>query len=157
MDSCDQLRRELRDAKAERTRELDLARRRFWLGLLGLDFVLDWQERDAVDRAVAGFLGLVQVGEVVLALEQLFHLLRTLALRTGRTAAAGFLGAMGRRVLGTVALTFLLMDIAIGYGRWTEEERRVERRYRARLGRVYRETDCAERDRIFQEEGVPTP
>ena len=76
MDACEQLKRDLRDALDERDRELDLARRRFWLGLLGLDFVLDWEERGAVDRAVSGFLTMVQTGEVVLGLQELYRILR---------------------------------------------------------------------------------
>jgi hypothetical protein len=156
MDPCEQLRRDLRDARAEREGELDRARRRFWLGLFGLDFVLDWQERSAVDRALGGFLALVQTGEVVLAVDQLFRVLHALARSTGRTAAVRAIGGIAGRFLGLAALGLLVMDIAAGYDRWTRTERRIEERFtaRARDLRARAEGSCDGVERIFREEGV---
>jgi hypothetical protein len=157
MDACEQLKRDLRDALDERDRELDLARRRFWLGLLGLDFVLDWEERGAVDRAVAGFLTLVQTGEVVLGLQELYRILRGLALATGRRSAARILGRTASRMLGMVALSLLVVDILAGYARWEEEEVNVRRRYRARIRDLRSKTECPDPDRVFSELGIAVP
>lgn len=153
MDACAQLRRDLRDAVAEREREMDLARRRFWLGLLGLDFVLDWEERGSVDRAVSGFLGMVQAGEVYLALRELLTIFRGMARASGRAGAGRVLG----RMLGTVALALLVVDVITGYTRWQAEEVNVERRYRARIREIHHETTCAYWAKVFEEEGVVRP
>lgn len=157
MDACEQLKRDLTDALEERDRELETARRRFWLGLLGLDFVLDWEERSAVDRAVGGFLALVQAGEVVLAVQQLFRILRGVALAGGRASAARVLAHTARRMLGMVALTLLVVDVVTGYARWEEEELNIRRRFAARIRELRKDTTCAHPDRIFSELGVPLP
>ena len=157
MDPCAQLRHDLRDARAERERELDLARRRFWLGIFGLDFILDWEERSAVDRALAGFLLVVQTGEIVLAVRELFRILQALALRTGRRAAGRLIGRIGGRVLGLAAIGFLILDVATGYDRWLRTQERVEDRFRARTAGLFRETECQDPARIFREEGIPVP
>lgn len=136
---------------------MELARRRFWLGLLGLEFILDWEERGPVDRALAGFLFMVQAGEIVLAVQQLFRILRALALRTGRSAAARVIGLTGRRLLGAVALGFLVVDMAMGYARWQEEEARIHRRFLARVRRLREETTCPDAAAIFRAEGVALP
>lgn len=157
MDPCAQLRRDLIDAVRERDRELDLARRRFWLGLLGLDFILDWEERSTVDRALGGFLAMVQTGEVILALQQLLRVFGGLARRTGRRTAERILGRLLGRTLGLVAVSMLAVDILVGYTRWEEEEVRIRRRFTARLRQLLEETRCARPQRIFHEEGVPLP
>lgn len=157
MDACEQLRRDLRDALGERERELELARRRFWLGLLGLEFVLDWEERGTVDRAIAGFLCMVQTGEVVLALQQLIRIFQSLAGTAGRRSAERVLGKMAGRMLGMVALSLLVVDIISGYVRWEEEEANIHRRFKARAGKLKDETSCPAPARIFKEEGVALP
>jgi len=157
MDPCAQLRHDLRDARAERERELDLARRRFWLGIFGLDFVLDWEERSAVDRALAGFLLVVQTGEIVLAVQELFRILQALAVRTGRVAAGRLIGRIGGRLLGLAALGFVILDVATGYDRWVRTQERVEDRYQTRIRSLFRETGCEDPARIFREEGIPVP
>ena len=159
MDSCEQLRHDLRDALAERDRESDRARRRFWLGLFGLEFVLDWPERSAVDRALAGFLFLVQTGEIVLAVDQLFRILQTLARTTGRMGAARAIGGIAGRFVGLAALGLLVIDIAAGYDRWLREESRIEDRFRSRTRTLYDEAgaSCPEVEEIFREEGVTPP
>jgi hypothetical protein len=159
MDPCEQLRHDLQDARAERDGELDRARRRFWLGLFGLEFVLDWQERTAVDRALGGFLALVQTGEVVLAVDQLFRILQALARSTGRTAAARAIGGIAGRFLGLAALGLLVMDVAAGYDRWMRTQRRIEERFTARTGALHAEAaaTCGDVERIFREEGVALP
>ena len=159
MDPCEQLRHDLRDARAERDRELDQARRAFWLGLFGLDFVLDWQERSAVDRALAGFLFLVQTGEIVLAVDQLFRILQRLARATGRLGAARAIGGIAGRFLGLAALGLLVLDIAAGYDRWGRRRERIEGRFDARIRELHAHADpaCDDVDRVFREEGVPLP
>ena len=157
MDACEQLRRDLRDALGERERELELARRRFWLGLLGLEFVLDWDERGAVDRAIAGFLCMVQTGEVVLALNELVRIFRTLAGTAGRRSAERVLGKMAGRMVGMVALSLLVVDVVSGYVRWEEEEANIHRRFKARVAGLRDETSCPSPARIFHEEGVALP
>lgn len=157
MDACAQLRRDLQDALAERDRELDLARRRFWLGLLGLEFILDWEERSAVDRAISGFLCMVQTGEVVLALQELVRIFRTLAGAAGRRSAERVLGKMAGRMLGMVALSLLVLDILAGYVRWEEEEANIHRRFKARIRELWAAEDCPHRARVFAEAGVPRP
>lgn len=157
MDPCAQLRRDLTDAVHERDRELDLARRRFWLGLLGLDFILDWEERTTVDRALAGFLAMIQTGEVILALQQLLRVFGGLASRTGRRTAEKILGRFLGRTLGLVAVSMLAVDILVGYTRWEDEEVRVRRRFTARLRQLLQETHCPRPERVFREEGVPLP
>lgn len=157
MDACEQLRRDLRDALDERDRELDLARRRFWLGLLGLEFVLDWEERTPVDRAVSGFLTMVQTGEVVLGLQELFRILAGLARGAGRRSAERVLGRMAGRVVGMVALSLLVVDVLAGYVRWEEEEANVQRRFSARIRKLREECGCPEWRRVFTEEGVAHP
>ena len=122
MDPCEQLRYDVRDALAERDRELDQARRRFWLGLFGLEFVLEWEESSAVDRALGGFLLLVKTGEIVLAVDQLFRLLQALARITGRHGAARALGGIAGRFVGLAAMGLLVMDIAAAYDRWTRRQ-----------------------------------
>lgn len=157
MDACEQLRRDLRDALGERERELELARRRFWLGLLGLEFILDWEERGTVDRAIAGFLCMVQTGEVVLALNELIRIFRSLAGRAGRRGAERVLGKMAGRMLGMVALSLLVADVIAGYVRWEEEEANIHRRFKARVTGLRDETSCPAPARIFHEEGVTLP
>ncbi|HSM04393.1 MAG TPA: hypothetical protein VK858_07215 [Longimicrobiales bacterium] len=157
MDACAQLRHDLRDARAEQERELDLARRRFWLGVFGLDFILDWEERSTVDRALAGFLMVVQTGEIVLAVRELFRILQALALRTGRVAAGRVIGRVGSRVLGLAAVGFLVLDVATGYDRWLRTRERIEARFAQRTTALFRVTDCADPARIFREEGIPVP
>lgn len=157
MDPCAQLRRDLTDAVRERDRELALARRRFWLGLLGLDFILDWEERSGVDRALGGFLAMVQTGEVVLAVQQLLRVFGGLARRTGRKAAERILGRTLGRTLGLVAVSMLAVDILVGYTRWEEEEVRIRRRFTARLRQLLKESHCPRPRQIFHEEGVPLP
>ena len=157
MDACEQLKRDLKDALEERDRELDLARRRFWLGLLGLDFILDWEERGAVDRAVFGFLFMVQSGEVVLGLQELFRILRAMALATGRRGAARILGTTASRMLGMVALSLLVVDILAGYARWEEEEVNVRRRFTAQIRDLREKTTCEHPGRVFAELGIPVP
>lgn len=145
------------DAVRERDRELELARRRFWLGLLGLEFILDWEERSTVDRALSGFLALVQTGEVVLALRQLLLLFQGLARRGGRRIAERLLGRALSRTVGLVAVSMLVVDIIVGYTRWEEAEARVQRRFRARLRQLLDETHCPRPERVFHDEGVPLP
>ena len=128
MDACEQLKRDLKDAVEERDRELHLARRRFWLGLLGLDFILDWEERGAVDRAVAGF-----------------------------RSAARVLGKTASRMLGMVALSLLVVDVIAGYARWEEEEVNVRRRFTARIRTLRAETACEHPGKIFSELGISVP
>lgn len=154
MDACEQLRRDLRDALHERERELSLARRRFWLGLLGLEFVLDWEERTTVDRAVSGFLCMVRAGEVALALQELIRILTGLARAAGRGPAERVLGKVAGRMLGRVALALLVVDVVAGYVRWEEEEAGVHRRFKARVRALWEESACADARRIFAEEGV---
>jgi hypothetical protein len=157
MDACEQLKRDLKDAVEERDRELHLARRRFWLGLLGLDFILDWEERGAVDRAVAGFLSMVQAGEIALGLQELYRILRALALATGRRSAARVLGKTASRMLGMVALSLLVVDVIAGYARWEEEEVNVRRRFTARIRTLRAETACEHPGKIFSELGISVP
>lgn len=156
MDPCEQLRYDLRDALAERDREIDQARRRFWLGLFGLEFILDWEERSAVDRALGGFLVLVQTGEVVVAVDQLFRLLQALARVTGRQGAARVIGGIAGRFVGLAALGLLMMDIAAGYDRWMRQKGRIGERFAERVQelRDQSEGSCREVERIFREEGV---
>jgi hypothetical protein len=154
MDPCRQLRYDIRDACAERDRELDRARRRFWLGLFGLDFVLDWEERTSVDRALAGFLLLVQTGEIVLAVDQLLRILHALARRTGRHAAARTIGGIAGRLLGLAALGLLVLDVLAAHDRWTRSQVAIHRRFRERLEVLRRETTCPDPEAIFREEGV---
>lgn len=142
---------------AERDRELDLARRRFWLGLLGLEFILDWEERGAVDRAIAGFLSLVQTGEVVLAINELMRIFRGLAAAGGRRSAQRVLGRMSGRLLGTVALGLLVLDVVAGYVRWEKEDERIHRRFRARVRALRESAGCPDPEAVFAEVGVPLP
>ena len=157
MDACEQLRRDLKDALHERERELDVARRRFWLGLLGLEFVLDWEERTPVDRAVSGFLCMIQSGEVVLGLHELFRILTSLARGAGRRSAERVLGKMAGRMVGMVALSLLVVDVLAGWVRWQEEEANIHRRFRARVRALREDCQCPEWRRVFSEEGVATP
>jgi len=157
MDSCAQLRRDLIDAVRERDRDLERARRRFWLGLLGLEFILDWEERSAVDRALAGFLAMVQTGEVILALHQLFRIFASMARRAGRRTAERILGRFLGRTVGLVALSMLAVDVLVGYTRWEEAEVRIRREFAARLREILEATDCSRPEEIFREEGIPLP
>lgn len=156
MDPCEQLRYDLRDALAERDREMDQVRRRFWLGLFGLEFILDWEERSAVDRALGGFLMLVQTGEVVLAVDQLFRLLQALARATGRQGAARVIGGVAGRFVGLAALGLLVMDVAAGYDRWTRQQGRIDDRFVERIQELQSQNEgrCRDMERIFREEGV---
>ncbi|MDT8341776.1 MAG: hypothetical protein RQ751_09715 [Longimicrobiales bacterium] len=157
MDPCAQLRRDLQDALAERDRELGEAKRRFWLALLGLDFVLDWEERGGVDRALSGFLCMVQTGEVVLGLQELFRILRALAGAAGRTSAERLLGRLAGRVVGMAALGLLLVDMVSGYVRWEEEEARIRRRFHVRLQELRETAGCPDADAVFAEAGAAQP
>ena len=157
MDACAQLRRDLRDAVAERERELEQARRRFWLGLLGLDAILDWEERGAVDRAVSSFLVMVQTGQVVLALNELLRLLGALAGVAGRGAGRAALARLSSRMVGMVALALVVMDVVVGYVQWEEEEANIHRRFKARIRTLLEETSCADAGSVLDGEGIPRP
>jgi hypothetical protein len=157
MDPCAQLRRDLRDAVAERDREMDRARRRFWLGLLGLEFVLDWDERSAIDRGISVFLATVQTGEILLAVQGLATLLGGVARRSGSAVASRLMGRWASRTLGVVALGMLALDIMAGWARWEREEAAIGSRFRARLSELLEQTHCENPEAVFREEGVAVP
>lgn len=157
MDACTQLRRDIADAVAERDRNLELAQRRFWLGLLGLEFVLDWEDRNAVDRGLGTFLALVQAGEIVLAIQGLATLLTGIAQRMGSIAARRLMGRWASRTLGVVALTMLALDVVVGYARWEEEADGVRQRFRARLRELLETTTCPSPEDVFEDKGVEVP
>src|SRR5688572_16676114 len=126
MDPCEQLRRSLRDAKRERDRELTIARRRFWLGLLGLDFILDWPDLDSIDRALAIFFALLTAGDIALAIRHLYRLLFGIAEKVGEEAAEKVAKKLGSRILGWIALAILVYDIVTGLTEWYEEQLDIE-------------------------------
>jgi hypothetical protein len=157
MDPCAQLRRDLRDAVAERDREMDRARRRFWLGLLGLEFVLDWEERTTIDRGISVFLAMVQAGEILLAVQGLATLLGGVARRSGSVVASRMIGRWAGRALGAVALGMLALDIMAGWARWEREESAIGSRFRTRISELLEQTHCENPEAILREEGVPVP
>ena len=127
------------------------ARKRFWLSLLGLDFILDWKDQDAVDRALNAFLLLIQAAEIVLALRELLRLLRSIG---APEAARKALGKASSRLLGIFAIAMLIYDIGMGWARWIEDEAEIENRYRNAVTRLYVRTECDRREQVFAEEGV---
>lgn len=157
MNPCEQLRRDLRDAVAERDRELDLARRRFWLGLLGLEFVLDWDERNTVDRGISVFLSMVQTGELVLAVQGLIAVLAGVARRSGSALASRLVGRWASRTLGAVALGMFALDVMAGWTRWERQEAEIHGRFETRVTELMEQTRCPEPDAVLEAEGIQRP
>jgi hypothetical protein len=127
------------------------------LGLLGLEVILDWEERSTVDRALSSFLVLVQAGQVVLALQELLRILWSLAGLAGRGPGRWALARLSGRMLGAVALALVVMDVVTGFVQWEQEEANVHRRFEARLRTILDETTCGFAREVFEEEGVPLP
>lgn len=154
MDPCDKLRLDLRDAKAERDRELATARLRFWLGLLGLDFILDWKDLDEIERLIAIFFALLMAGDIRLAVRFLYRSLFEMAEEVGEEAAEKVAKKLGSRLLGLIALAILIYDIISGLAEWYEMQLDIENRFRNAVTRLYTQTKCRERDAVFAAEGV---
>ena len=71
--------------------------------------------------------------------------------------ASRMMAVASRRLLGTVALTLVVLDVIAGYTRWEREEVNIERRFRARIREIHGETTCRNVADVFREEGISLP